>query len=482
MFKGYILSIYIRLLLVIATIALFLIFMGCMAGDSQKLRRPVKVDFEQIKQRDTLRVLTRNHPLSYYLYRGTRRGFDFELIQKFAEDNDMVIEVVIPPNWNDLIPWLYAGKGDVIAALMTATPERAKVVNFTQSYLEVRQVAVGTNENPPPQVIEEFSGRTVHVRKGTSYEERLRQMRMEGIDVNINPLEDDLDTDDPVERVAKGELPLTIVDNTIATLEQHFFPGLIVGAAVTEPQQIAWAVRPNSPELKSKLNEFLVKEDRSEFFNVLKQRYFENRDRFLRHRSIQLALRNTGEISNYDKYFKQAGEKYDIDWVLLAAQSYHESRFISDKVSWAGAVGLMQLMPRTAHAMGVKDIKNPEQNIMGGTKYMRRLFNLYSEAEGEDRWALAFAAYNTGIGHLADARKLTRNNEGDPNKWDDVREWLIKLEDPKYYRNAQYGFTRGNQVVRYVEDIFYRYQIFKSLLPDVPPDLMDTEDVLAFGG
>jgi len=427
---------------------------------------PVKRDLNRIVATDTLRVITRNHPLSYYLYRGTRRGFDFELLQRFAQEQGVVIEVVVPPTWGDMIPWLYQGKGDIIAAQVSITNDRKRLVDFTQPYLKVTQVVVGTDEDPPPMTLDELEGKSILVRRGSSYEERLLQLKRNGLDIQLIYHDEEIEEDDPVQLVARGRFPYTVVDNTLAKLEQHFYPGLEIGLTLTEAQDIAWAVRPNSPDLLEALNDFLRRNERSTFFNILKSRYFDDPDRFLRHRSAQLSMARDGRISRYDRYFQDAAKEAGLDWRLLAAQSYHESRFRPNKVSWAGAVGLMQLMPRTARDMGIRDLYNPRLNILAGARYMRLLYNLYSDSRSEDdRIKMVLGAYNAGIGHVSNAKRLAAEVGGDSTAWNDVGMALAMLEKPEYYQRDGYAFVRGRTVRRYVEDVLERYRIFKDLMP-----------------
>ncbi len=450
----------------LVALVLLLLLDGVWPGLRGHFGIPVKRDLDRIVASDTLRVISRNHPLSYYLYRGTRRGFDFELLQRFAEEQGIHIEVVLPPTWNDMISWLYQGKGDVIAAQLTITPERKRFVDFTDPYLQVQQVTVGTDEMPPPRSYQQLTGETVLVRRGSSYEERLRQLQRAGLDVRLDYLDETVEENDPVQLVAQGRYPLTVVDNTLARLEQHFYPGLEIGMTLSDPQNIAWAVRPNSPKLREALNDFLRRHQRQTFFNVLKSRYFDDPDRFLKHRSAQLSLARRGRISDYDRYFREAGRITGFDWRLLAAQSYHESRFRPNKVSWAGAVGLMQVMPRTAHEMGIKNVWNPYQNILAGARYMRRLYNLYKDsASDDDRIRMTLAAYNAGIGHIANARRLAAETGGDSTAWSDVSVALIRLERPEYYQKDGYAFVRGHTVQRYVTDVIGRYRIFRDLMP-----------------
>ncbi len=471
---------YINAVVVPAVISIILVFYlgqaGSNRGSAEEELKPIDRDLSEIVYNDTLRIITRNHPLTYYLYRGSRRGFDYELIKKFAEEQGLFLEVIVPPRWIDMIPYLYEGKGDIITSMMTVTPEREEKVDFTRSYMEVWQVAVGTDNNPPPMTLDELNGRTVLVRKGSSYQERLQELVQQGLDIRIEVLDDSVEIIEPVELVAQGLVPLSVVDNTIARLEEQFFPGLVEGVKLTEAQNIAWAVRPNSPELKEALNEFLTRYYRSAYFNILKKRYFENKNHFLRHRSAQLALARQGQISKYDDIFRAAAEETGFDWRLLAAQSYHESRFYRDNTSWSGAVGLMQLMPRTAEVMGVTDIYDPWQNIFGGARYLRILFDLYDDLEPDDQLAVTLASYNVGQGHIEDAMKRAVATNRNPSDWDELRYCLAELEIPEVYQEAKYGYCRGRSVVAYVEDVLHRFEIFKHLvgeemLEDITPEL-----------
>jgi peptidoglycan lytic transglycosylase F len=456
-----------------ASLALLL---GCSSqSDLSVDSKPVEFDLAQIQERDTLRVITRNHPLTYYLYKGTRRGFDFELLQKFAEEQGMVLEVVLPPTWNDMIPYLLEGKGDVVASMMTVTDEREARVEFTRPYQEVWQVAVGRTEAQPPRTIEELEGRSVLVRESSSYDERLRALRdSTGISFEIVYHDELTESDDPIQMVANSRADVTIVDNTIAQLEQQFYPDLLIGASLTESQDIAWAVRPNAPELLTALNEFIERYDRSAFYNILKKRYFESPRRFRIHRTHQIALNQEGRISRYDPFFQSAEAEVGIDWRLLAAQAYHESRFYPEQVSWAGAVGLMQLMPETAQDVGVTDLYDPDQNIHGGARYLRQLLDIMEENLGENssdfrnQVSFALAAYNAGLGHVFNARRLVREQNGNPDNWRDVATALILLEQPEYYRQDGYAFVRGAQVSQYVDDILNRYDIFSDIIDGIP--------------
>ncbi len=429
------------------------------------------IDLDSILTRDTLRVITRNHPLMYYLYRGARRGFEYELIKKFAEEQNIHLQVVVPPRFEDMVPYLLEGRGDIIAAMLTRTEERSGIINFSNPYLEVRQVLVGTEEHPPPRTMDELEGRTIVVRRGSSYEERLRELQRQGLNVIIQSPIDSLNDEEPVELVARGLAELTIVDNVIARMEQSFFPNLQIGISITESQQIAWAVRPNAPELQETLDEFLSRYRKSSYFAILQRRYFNHSERFIRHRSAQLALRTEGKISRYDHIFKHAGERYGFDWRFLAAVSYIESGFYPDAKSWAGAIGLMQLMPTTGEELGVDNLYDPSQNIFGGSRYMKFLYNQFEDVENEmDRLAFSIGSYNVGWGHVQDARRWAQDHGQDGDSWKTVRNVMAQFDQPEYYQGSRNGYFRGKYVVEYVDNVMDRYIAFCSLVPQNAED------------
>ncbi len=464
-------------------LALFFVVLmlpGRHPGYEAEAIEPAAIDLDSIQARDTLRVITRNHPLMYYLYRGARRGFEYELIKKFAEEQDLYLDLVIPPRFEDMIPYLLEGKGDVIAAMLTHTEDRAGYMDFSRPYLEVRQVLVGTEDNPPPETLEDLAGRRITVRRSSSYEERLRELQQQGIPLIIESPIDSLNDQEPVELVARGLANYTVVDNVIARMEQAFYPNLVIGMPVTESQHIAYGIRPNAPQLAEALDEFVSRYRKSSYFAILQRRYFQHSPRFLRHRSAQLALRMEGRISRFDPLFKAAGERYGFDWRLLAALSYVESNFYPDSKSWAGAMGLMQLMPITAEELGVENIYDPRENIMGGARYMRFLMKQYDDVETDyDRLAFALGSYNVGWGHVQDARRWALAHGKDHNSWNEVRKVMAQFDQPEFYRDSRNGYFKGRYVVAYVDNVLNRYSAFVRLVPKDTPDLIDGPTRLA---
>ena len=218
----------------------------------------------------------------------------------------------------------------------------------------------------------------------------------------------------------------------------------------------------SNPDLLAALNEYLDKEYRSLFFNVVYQKYFENPVRMRSHRENRVDHADADGLSPYDEIVRREAAKYGFDWALIVAQMYQESRFNRKARSRAGAIGLMQLLPRTAREFGVKNLRDPDQSIRAGVAYLAWLHSRFEpELTVKDRMWLALAAYNAGFGHVRDARKLARQLGFDPDRWfDNVEKAMRLLSKRAYYRKTAYGYVRGYEVVKYVREIRERYRSY----------------------
>ena len=253
--------------------------------------------------------------------------------------------------------------------------------------------------------------------------------------------------------MAEGEIDLTLVDSHRAELAALFEPRLTLGLALEPTVQLVWAVGPLRADLKRELDAFLDAGYRGLEFNSLYNKYFVNRRRQARQREHRV----TGdELSQYDALVKPAADAEDFDWRLIVAQMYQESGFDPDTVSFAGARGLMQVMPRTAEELGVDPdrLAVPEVGIDAGVRYLAWVRERFPDLPpGEQLW-FALAAYNAGPGHVRDARRLARQLGLDGSLWfGHVEEAMKRLSDPQYANRAAYGYVRGSEVTRYVRDI-----------------------------
>ena len=418
--------------------------------------RPVEQrDWQQILEAGRLRMLTLNTPTTYYLWRGALLGFDYELVGLFAAEHDLALEVLVARQHDELIAWLEEGRGDVIAAGMTPTSERiARGVRFTRPYLRIRETFVTSGR--PIVDLAELAGRRVMVNPNTSYATTLADLQSQ---VNFELEFDTLQTQTILEAVAAGEVDATLADSHRAQLAATFHPNLNLGLAFEE-RDIAWAVRADHEELYRQLDEFAQRGYRGYEFNVLYNKYFVNQRRMAQQREDRI----TGEsLSPFDDIVKPLAKEADLDWRLVVSQMYQESGFDPKRVSFAGAEGLLQVLPRTAREVGEdpKRLAAPEVGIRAGVRYLAWTRDRFPDLPVGEQLLFALAAYNAGAGHVRDGRRLARRLGLDSSLWfDNVEQAMLMLSEPQYAREAVHGYVRGSEVVRYVREIHDRYRVY----------------------
>jgi membrane-bound lytic murein transglycosylase F len=427
--------------------------------------RLVTADLDGIKKRGVLRVLTRNSPVTYFLHRGEQAGFDYQMAKLAADALKVRLEVVVPPTYGQLIDWLKEGRGDVIAAALTVTAERQQQVAFSRPYLYVDEVLVQRAGAPRPASLEELKGKAIHIRKTSSHFATLSALKPR-YGFEIVEESEDMDTETLIDRVARGEIPYTVTDSHILAAERVYRED--VEAALTVPGQgepagkdghygIAFAVRPENVKLRAFLDGFVQKTYRGIDYNMARRRYFEGR----RGEApiTAEAGSGTGDISPYDGLVQTYSARYGLDWRLMVAQMFQESRFDPKARSWVGAQGLFQVMPATGKELGFRKLEDPDEGIHAGVKYMHQLIGrIAPEIPFKQRLRFALAAYNAGLGHVLDARRLALEQGLDPNRWfGNVEKAMLLLEKPKYYKRARHGYCRGSEPVKYVSEIQTRY-------------------------
>ncbi|MDJ0781305.1 MAG: membrane-bound lytic murein transglycosylase MltF [Desulfosarcinaceae bacterium] len=416
----------------------------------------------QIRKSGELVVVTRNNANCYYVYRDEEMGFEYELAKAFADHLGVRLRIKIADQWSDLIPEVLSGKSALIAASMTATAARGKQIRFSDSYMTIRQHLIVHRDNVHINTFEEIGEGAIHVREGTSYQERLQLLQREGHAYRII-LAPNVPTEELIRRVALREIAFTVADDNIALLNRRYYPQIVISTAVSGHQGLAWGVHPKARELAAEINRFLRKIQSDGRFKEIYERYYGDVSRFdyvdLRtyHRRI------TSRLPKFEAIIQAAADEFGFDWRLIAAQIYQESHLRVWARSHAGAYGLMQLTRSTAKSLGVTDIYAPEQNIPAGVRHLKNLYDHYREIDGDDRLWIALAAYNIGMGHIQDARDLTRDRGEDPNSWAALRQTLPLLSQKAFYRNSRYGFCRGEEPVAYVRQIQLYYDILKRL-------------------
>jgi len=424
-------------------------------------------DMADVKKHRVLRVLTRNNGVSYFLLRGEAAGFDHDLVKRFADGLDVRLQMVVPPSHADLVPWLLQGKGDLIAASYTVTPERAKQVAFSVPYLDVQELLVQRASEPLLKTLVDLQGRRIRVRSGSSYQATLERLRSKGAGFTIELARPDEETEQLIAEVAAGEVDLTVADSHLYQAERVWRTD-VVAAFPLEPgekKHLAFAVRPKDRELKAALDRYVRQTYRGLEYNLSWKRYFEDS-----RVATELRAQDAGTLqglSTYDSLFRKYAQQYGFDWRLLAAQAYQESRFDPQARSLAGAVGLFQVLPRTARELGFQKLDDPEDCAHAGIKHLSRLADrLETTLPVQQRMRFALAAYNAGWGHLADARQLARARKLDPDKWfKNVERAMLLLSQPAVFAHAKHGYVRGTEPVRYVSEIQTRYENYLKLVP-----------------
>lgn len=411
-------------------------------------------DWQAIVDAGRLRMLTVNSATTYYLWRGELLGFDYELMDAFAKANGLALEVIVASGIDELFAWLQAGRGDVVAAGLTRLAEReATGAAFASPYLEIRETFVAAGA--PIVDFDGLRGRRITVNPHTSYAVSLAAHRDAGFAIDYA----EQSTEAILDGVAAGEFDATLADSHRARLAATFHPDLALGLDVGK-KGLAWAVRRDNAELLRRLDEFARKGHRGYQFNVLFNKYFVNQRRMTRQREQRIT---GGSLSPFDHIVKPLAAAADIDWRLVVSQMYQESGFRPERVSFAGARGLLQVLPRTAEEVGVdpERLAEPEEGIRAGVEYLSWTRERFPELPLREQLLFALAAYNAGAGHVRDGRRLAARLGLDGSIWfDNVERAMLKLSEPEYAAQALHGYVRGTEVVRYVREINDRYRAY----------------------
>ncbi|MHC4551753.1 MAG: MltF family protein [Planctomycetota bacterium] len=432
-------------------------------------------DLKQIEKRGFLRILTSYNQTNYFTTLGRERGFEYDMMEQYRQYlNDRssreIVFVYIPTPFDELLDKLNSGYGDVAASGLTITSDRQAKVAFTNPYLPRVDEIIVTHRNVPPiRNLEDLAGRRVYVISGSSYAEHLydmnRQFRAKGLlPMVVIESHKHLESEDLLEMVNAGIIPRMVVDDHVARLWSGALDNIVLldNIPVHEGGQLAWAVRQNSNDLRKSLNGFVAENKKGTLIgNILFKRYYTN----------TLWVTNPLSTNDLKKFrelvplFKKYGEMYGFDWLLLAAQGYQESQLKQSTRSYAGAVGIMQVLPSTAAApeVGIPNIYEVENNIHAGAKYMAWLRDKHFNEPGlapEVRVHFALGAYNAGPGNMRKFRRLARQRGLDPDQW--------------FYNVARMADeTVGEQPVRYVANIHKYYMAYKLIIETGNADLLE---------
>ncbi len=424
------------------------------------INQPFTGDLDAMVKRRLIRagvVFNRTH---YFIDHGQQRGLAYESLTKFEDDLNAELKTgvlkvhvaFVPLSRELLLPALAEGKVDMVAAMLTVTPERQALVDFTEpTRTKISEVVVVGPGVPPVATPEDLSGREVFVRGSSSYNASLISLneRLKAVGrppVVIKPAPEVLEDDDILEMVNAGLVSLTVVDSYMAEFWSQVFPKIAVQpATVRSDANLAVAIRKNSPKLQETANRFVRKNQEGSLFrNVLERRYMQSA-KYVKDAASEAERKKYLAIVNL---FKKYGDQYDLDYLLMAAQGYQESTLDQAVKSPVGAIGVMQVMPATGKELNVGDIALLEPNIHAGVKYMRFMIDRYYANEPMDRLnkgLMTFASYNAGPGRVRQLRNEAAKRGLDPNVW---------------FGNVERVASEriGRETVQYVSNI-YKYYI-----------------------
>jgi membrane-bound lytic murein transglycosylase F len=417
-----------------------------------------KSALEQIRERGSITMITQNSANTFYMDHEQPIGFEYDLASEFARHLGVDLKVVTP-NWLQMFEMLERGEGDFIAAGVTVVPSRKRRVDFSDPYLTIRQHMILHEENRDIRRPEDLEGVTVHVRAGTSYQERLAALQGEGIGLKLVLVPDVL-TEELIRRVAEGEIEATVADTNIARLNHRYYPHFRIGFPVSDDQSLAWAVRKGSDDLMKAINAFMSEIKDNGFLRKIRKRYYDDRNSMGKVDLKAFHRRLETRLPRYEPVFRTVAEEYGFDWRLIAAMAYQESHFNPWARSYTGVRGLMQVTLGTAMDMGIDNRLDPEQSIQAGVGYLAHLYERFEDIENnDDRLLFALSSYNVGYGHVRDAQEIARKNDHDPTEWSSLEETLPLLSRPEYYLETRYGYARGKEPVGYVRNVLTYYDI-----------------------
>ncbi|TRW90213.1 membrane-bound lytic murein transglycosylase MltF [Candidatus Methylobacter oryzae] len=415
---------------------------------------------EQIKRSGILHVLTRNDPTTYYESPEGFTGLEYDLIILFADQLGVKVKFETPNTFNGILTRIAKGKADIAAAGLTVTEQRGKNMRFAPAYHEITEQLVYRSGTRRPNGIDSLTHGIIEVAKGTSHIDSLTYLKQDtpALTWNVN---DELDTDGLLYLVNEGLIDYTVADSNQTTLIRRFYPKLNIAFDISEPRKLAWALSPSDDNsLYGEVVRFFERIKKDKTLDQLLEKYYGHTSslsyidncKFRQQQKIRLPL--------YKKYFDSAAVQYSIDWRLLAAIGYQESQWLDKAVSPTGVEGIMMLTNETADELGIKNRTDPAQSIAGGARYFQQRLRIIPEQIPEpDRTWFALASYNVGLGHLEDARTLTKKQGGNPDKWMDVKQRLPLLTQQKWHQQTKYGYARGHEPVEFVENIRSYYDL-----------------------
>ncbi len=433
-----------------------------------------KNELQRIQDEGRLVVITRNAATSYFEGPNGATGLEYDLVSGFAAELGVELEIIVAGNVSEVLALLAENKGDLAAAGLTVIAPREQWARFSTPYQEITQQLVYRSGEHRPRNLTQLDGQ-LEIIANSSHAEQLRKLKHEY--PRLNWIENsEAESEELLNLVWEKVLDYTIADSNEVAMNRRFYPELRVAFDISEPQPLAWAFPKSRDEsLYQAANAYFDVLQSSGRLAQLIDRYYGHLEDF-DYVGTRTYMRHIQQrLPTYRATFEYAGKEFGVDWRMLAAMAYQESHWNPNAVSPTGVKGLMMLTAATASELGVEQRTDPVQSIRGGALYFSRLLERVPDRIAEpDRSWLAVAAYNIGYGHMEDARIITQQQGGDPDSWKEVRERLPLLHNRKWYQKTRFGYARGNEAVRYVENIRSYFDILvwltdREKVPAPPP-------------
>lgn len=442
---------------------------------------------------DTLVVGTIYNPASFFILRGDTLGYDYERICAFARENSMKVKFHVATSMKELISFVENKKVHVAAYEIPITAEYKQHVIHCGAQNETYQVLVQPSSKDTITNVTQLIGKDIYVIHGSNYEARLKNLDSElGGGIKIHAIDNDsLISEDLIDMVASGRLPFTVVNSDIAQINKTYNDSINISLKVGFPQRSSWAVSKQMKWLADTINDWAKNDNTIARAKQIRQRYFEmNKHHIDSMKAMSDSLssivesaekgeaekdlktvysRKQGDISAYDQLFKKYAPTAGVEWTLLAAIAYVESNFNPQAVSWAGATGLMQVMPRTASSYGFSeaDLRDPEKSVYVSSLVISKT-NKFLQSyipNSAERMRFTLASYNAGMGHITDAMKLAQKYNKNPKVWySNVEEALLWKSHPEFYNDpvCNNGYCRGTETINYVRQVENAYRVFRE--------------------
>lgn len=426
---------------------------------------------DEVKATGELRVVTRNGPNTYYTGGDGPAGPEYELLRGFADHLGVRLRLLVVDRSTDVLPAVTNGQAHLAAAGLTVNPDAGQLVEFGPVYQQVTEHLVYRDGRRKPRDIRQLRGKRLEVSSGTSYVKTLARAQALHPDLvwTENPHADQTEL---LNSVAQGNLDYTVVKSNAFAIYRSYIPEIRVAFNLAEGESLAWAFpKRGDPSLREEAARYFENIRATGQLDRTLDKYYGHMPRVDYVGTRQYVKDVRALLPSYRNLFKSAAARHGVDWRLLAAIGYQESKWDPEAVSPTGVRGLMMLTEETALTFGIQDRTDPAQSIRGAARYFAHILNkLPPQIAEPDRTLFALAAYNIGYGHLLDARRLTRTSDGDWNRWTDVRPSIRLLANPDYSARTRHGFARGGETLYFVNNVRNYYNVLKWLTPEEGDD------------